>query len=95
MMTPDQIRACLETVSRQASIPEAERRAYVAGAEWALANAPEIHPTTMRSEAEVRAEIARLKNKHTKEFGWTVYSISDLARVDALCWVLNEQETGR
>ena len=41
-MTPHQ-RATIETVARQASIPEAERRAWVAGAEWGLAqhDAPE------------------------------------------------------
>ena len=35
-MTPSQ-RATIETVARQASIPEAERRAWVAGAKWGLA----------------------------------------------------------
>jgi hypothetical protein len=41
-MTPSQ-RATIETVARQASIPEAERRAWVAGYKYALAqhDAPE------------------------------------------------------
>jgi hypothetical protein len=41
-MTPNQ-RATIETVARQAGISEAERRAWVAGAKWGLAqrNAPE------------------------------------------------------
>lgn len=145
-MTRDQIRACLETVSRQAAIPEAERRAYVAGAEWVLANLPQdqpeqettpmnadddkivetkvsrlddccsaarpcshqkrdpyslcdvcekalavarqhlTRPTPMRSAEEVRAEIERLGQADS--FGAIGY-------LRSLCWVLNEQDTGR
>ena len=43
MMTTAQIQATIETVARQVGIPEDQRRSWVAGAEWGLAqrDAPE------------------------------------------------------
>lgn len=36
-MTTAQIQATIETVARQAGIPEDQRKSWVAGAKWALA----------------------------------------------------------
>ena len=36
-MTTPQIQATIETVARQAGIPEDQRRSWVAGAKWGLA----------------------------------------------------------
>ena len=99
-MTRDQIRAILETVSRQAGILDVQRRAYVAGAEWMLANLSESYPTTMRSAEEVREEI-EYKTKSAMVWKETNGPIGKNAardcevRVSALRWALNEEETGR
>ena len=36
-MTTPQIQATIETVARQAGIPKAQRRSWIAGAKWGLA----------------------------------------------------------
>ena len=37
MMTTPQIQATIETVARHAGIPKAQRRSWIAGAKWGLA----------------------------------------------------------
>ena len=52
---------------------------------------PVAQPDTRRSEAEIRAEIARLEAQ-LQEYPGDTAVIGFLA---GICWVLNEQETGR